>query len=262
MNSDVKYLYVFGAVAVAILLVACFNFMNIATARSSTRAREVAVRKTLGADRRELVTQFLTESVLYSLVSLGLALVIVHLALPVLGPLLAADSGALSEGVGELSAQRGGLDHVGTQAVVEVGTEASGFHPVREVAVGGGDDLAVKAALARFADALERPRLEHAQQLHLDGAVELPDLVQEDASVRSAAFEPAHAILERTRERAAPVAEELRLDQGRRERRQVEGVEALGVLLREGSRLLVERERSARVRSHGPPAPCPCRTRR
>jgi putative ABC transport system permease protein len=102
-NSDISYVYIFGAIALAILLIACFNFMNLATARSSTRAMEVGVRKVLGADRRELIKQFLAESLLYSFCSLILALILVQIALPFFGAILAFDSVALSEGTSSMS---------------------------------------------------------------------------------------------------------------------------------------------------------------
>ena len=63
-------LYGIGLVGLLILLVACFNFMNLATARASLRAREIALRKTLGAQRRQLIVQFLGEAVLMALLSL------------------------------------------------------------------------------------------------------------------------------------------------------------------------------------------------
>lgn len=63
-NSSIQYVYIFGAVAIFILLLACINFMNISTARSANRAREVGVRKVLGSSRKNLITQFLTESIL------------------------------------------------------------------------------------------------------------------------------------------------------------------------------------------------------
>ncbi|WPP48825.1 ABC transporter permease [Catalinimonas niigatensis] len=73
-NGNVKYLYIFGAIALFILLIACINFMNLATARSADRAKEVGVRKTMGSARSMLVRQFLIESLLLSLISMILAL--------------------------------------------------------------------------------------------------------------------------------------------------------------------------------------------
>jgi putative ABC transport system permease protein len=111
-NSDISYVYTFGTVALSILLIACFNFMNLATARSSTRSKEIGVRKVLGADRRELIRQFLAESLLYSLASLIVAIVLVHLALPFLGDLLAADSVARAEGIASMSERILTIDYI------------------------------------------------------------------------------------------------------------------------------------------------------
>ncbi len=74
---------IFGGVALFILAIACMNFMNLATARSQRRAREVGVRKVVGASRRQLVAQFLTEAIVISFFSLVLALVLVELVLPI-----------------------------------------------------------------------------------------------------------------------------------------------------------------------------------
>jgi putative ABC transport system permease protein len=82
-NSDVLYVYVFAGIALFILLIASINFMNLATARSATRAREVGLRKVVGAARRELIKQFIGESVVYSTVSLAIALILVQFTLPV-----------------------------------------------------------------------------------------------------------------------------------------------------------------------------------
>jgi len=81
-NSDIAYVYIFSAVAFLILLIACINFMNLATARAATRSREVGVRKALGAERSRLVNQFLGESIIYGLISVCLAFLIVITALP------------------------------------------------------------------------------------------------------------------------------------------------------------------------------------
>ncbi len=81
-NSDVKYMWIFGIVALMVLLLACVNFMNLSTARSAGRAREVGVRKALGSNRSLLVRQFLTESMLLTLVSFALGIGAVYAALP------------------------------------------------------------------------------------------------------------------------------------------------------------------------------------
>ncbi len=81
-NSDINYIYLFGAIALFILTIACINFMNLSTARSANRAKEVGVRKVMGSLRTHLVRQFLTESVMLSILSFVLALGIAWMALP------------------------------------------------------------------------------------------------------------------------------------------------------------------------------------
>jgi putative ABC transport system permease protein len=81
-NSDIQYVYIFSAIAIFILLIACVNFMNLSTARSSNRAKEVGVRKVFGGLRNSLIMQFLTESVLVCLFSFLLAIGAVVLLLP------------------------------------------------------------------------------------------------------------------------------------------------------------------------------------
>ena len=80
--GDIDTVYVFAAIALFVLLIACFNFINLSTARSANRAREVGIRKVLGSRRNQLIRQFLNESVSLSLFSLALSLVIVVLVLP------------------------------------------------------------------------------------------------------------------------------------------------------------------------------------
>ncbi len=81
-NSDIRLIYAFWAIAVIILLIACINFMNLSTARSAGRAKEVGMRKVLGAQRKKLVGQFLGESFVFALLSLGLAILLTRLFLP------------------------------------------------------------------------------------------------------------------------------------------------------------------------------------
>jgi len=82
-NSDIAYVYIFSAVAFAILLIACVNFVNLATARSATRAKEVGVRKTVGSTRGQLFRQFLSETIILSFLAIFIALPAIHFLLPV-----------------------------------------------------------------------------------------------------------------------------------------------------------------------------------
>ncbi len=81
-NGDVSYVYIFGALAVFILLLACINFTNLSTASSAKRSKEVGIRKVLGSLKQWLITQFLVESVMLTLFSMIFALGIVFLLLP------------------------------------------------------------------------------------------------------------------------------------------------------------------------------------
>ena len=86
-NGDISYVYIFSVIAILILLIACVNFMNLSTARSANRAKEVGIRKVAGSLRSHLIVQFLTESVLVSFFSLLLALAIAALLLPLFNQL-------------------------------------------------------------------------------------------------------------------------------------------------------------------------------
>ncbi|MGD8540095.1 MAG: ABC transporter permease [Candidatus Aminicenantes bacterium] len=81
-NSDISYIYIFSAIAVFVLLIACINFMNLATARSANRGREVGMRKVLGAYRSQLIRQFLGESMILCVIAALLAVFIVEIVLP------------------------------------------------------------------------------------------------------------------------------------------------------------------------------------
>ena len=90
-NGNMLYVYIFSSIAILILLIACINFMNLSTARSSGRAREVGVRKVLGSLRGNLIKQFLTESILISFIALLLALLFAILLLPYFNQLAGKD---------------------------------------------------------------------------------------------------------------------------------------------------------------------------
>jgi putative ABC transport system permease protein len=86
-NGDITYVYIFSVIAVFILFIACVNFMNLSTARSANRAKEVGIRKVAGSLRVHLITQFLNESVLLSFFSLLLAIGIAALLVPLFNQL-------------------------------------------------------------------------------------------------------------------------------------------------------------------------------
>jgi len=100
-NGNLTYVYVFSAIALFILAIACINFMNLSTARSANRAREVGLRKVFGAYRKNLIGQFLSESILLSIAALIVALILVSLALPAFNNLSGKElnAGYLTEGI-------------------------------------------------------------------------------------------------------------------------------------------------------------------
>jgi len=81
-NGDIKNIYFFSAVALFVLIIACINFMNLATARSADRAREIGIRKVIGAQRSSLMNQFLGEAILTVILSMFLAVALTELLLP------------------------------------------------------------------------------------------------------------------------------------------------------------------------------------
>jgi putative ABC transport system permease protein len=82
-NSDISYVYIFSAAAILILLIACCNFVNLSTARSLNRAKEIGLRKVAGAKKIQLISQFLSESILFATFAGALAVLTVALVLPV-----------------------------------------------------------------------------------------------------------------------------------------------------------------------------------
>ena len=101
--------YGFAVIGVLILLVACFNFTNLATARAMLRAREISLRKVMGAGRRQLILQFLGESVLTALIALVLALALAEMLLPLFDRLLGAPIGFSYSGDWALILTAGGM---------------------------------------------------------------------------------------------------------------------------------------------------------
>ncbi|MCP4725737.1 MAG: FtsX-like permease family protein [bacterium] len=81
-TSDIRYVYIFSTIAVFILMIACINYMNLATARSSVRIKEVGMRKVLGAKKLQLIKQFLGESILFSTFAAVFAIALIELLLP------------------------------------------------------------------------------------------------------------------------------------------------------------------------------------
>ncbi len=88
LNTNILYIYIFSSLALLVLLIACINFMNLSTAKAGGRAREVGLRKVLGAQRHKLIIQFLSESILTTLLSFLVACVIVEMSLPVFNEIL------------------------------------------------------------------------------------------------------------------------------------------------------------------------------
>ena len=90
-NGRGLYVYAFGIIAFLIIFIACLNFINLSTASSSNRAKEVVLRKIMGSERKMLIFQFLTESVLFSFFSLILALLMTEIAMPYFNKFLSID---------------------------------------------------------------------------------------------------------------------------------------------------------------------------
>lgn len=88
VGGYIEYVRLFGAIGLLVLFIACINFMNLSTARSEKRAKEVGIRKAIGSKRKHLIVQFLSESLLLTLISFVLCLLLVYLALPAFNLLL------------------------------------------------------------------------------------------------------------------------------------------------------------------------------
>ena len=101
-KGDIKIVYIFSAIAIFILLIACVNFMNLSTARSSNRAKEVGVRKVLGSPRKYLIAQFLTESIMVTLAGAIIAIFIAWAFLPLFNQMSGKELTITSQIVGWL----------------------------------------------------------------------------------------------------------------------------------------------------------------
>ncbi|NGP77681.1 FtsX-like permease family protein [Balneolaceae bacterium YR4-1] len=129
-NGNIEYVYLFTAIALFILLIACINFMNLSTARSSQRAVEVGLRKVVGADRGSLIRQFIGESMILAVIALALALFFVQLMLPFFNEYLAINAGLeLTENWRQLAGLAGVVLFVGLIAGSYPAFFLSGFQP-------------------------------------------------------------------------------------------------------------------------------------
>jgi len=143
---DKRYTAIFIAVGLLVLMIACINFMNLSTARSAERGKEVGIRKTIGAMRSQLGLQFLGEAVLFSAIALVIALALVSLLLPYINKLSGRDLGPIfSLHPGLLVAVFIGTILLGLLSGLYPAIYLSSFQPVK-VLKGGGDTGKGKAA--------------------------------------------------------------------------------------------------------------------
>ncbi|MBS1602262.1 MAG: ABC transporter permease [Bacteroidetes bacterium] len=98
-NGDIRYVWLFSAVALLVLIIAIINYINLATARSSLRLKEIGVRKVIGSGRRQLAALFLTESVVFTWLAATLATVLAHLLMPAFNALSGKELGLWQFGV-------------------------------------------------------------------------------------------------------------------------------------------------------------------
>lgn len=128
---DKTYVYIFSVIAIIILIIACINFMNLSTARSMTRAKEVGLRKSIGAIRQQLATQFIAESVLLAIISMFLAIVLVWAFLPYMSNLSARElEFPIFSNPSVLISLVGGTIFIGILSGIYPALVLSGFNPV------------------------------------------------------------------------------------------------------------------------------------
>jgi putative ABC transport system permease protein len=108
-NLAVQSVYLFSVIAIIVLIIGCINFMNLSTARSANRAKEVGLRKVVGAMRPQLIRQFYGESILFALIALGLAAATVSFVLPAFGSLAGKEMSWNATGAGVLAVGLAGI---------------------------------------------------------------------------------------------------------------------------------------------------------
>jgi len=154
--ASIKYVWIFSALAVFILAIAAINFMNLTTARSAKRAREVGLRKVVGARRPQLVGQFFAESILMSLLALGLALLLVELFLPSFNALSGKDiATSWASNLPALAGCLGLALATGLGSGIYPALFLSSFRPIRVLkgplrAAGGGSTFRKVLVIAQF----------------------------------------------------------------------------------------------------------------
>ncbi len=129
-NFNITYVYLFIAIALFILILACINFMNLSTARSANRAKEVGIRKVMGSFRFHLIRQFLMESILLSFISFLIALPVVSILLPLFNTLSGRSLSLPLDSVWFYSIWIGGALFTGLLAGVYPAFFLSGFKPI------------------------------------------------------------------------------------------------------------------------------------
>lgn len=130
-NGDIKYVYIFSAIGFFILLIACINFMNLSTARSAHRAKEVGVRKVLGSVKSQLIYQFLAESMLISAISFLIAIGLAYIAMPFFNNLADKELSIPFQSPMFLGAMLAGIVGVGFLAGSYPAFFLSSFQPVK-----------------------------------------------------------------------------------------------------------------------------------
>ncbi|MEJ7586268.1 MAG: ABC transporter permease [Ferruginibacter sp.] len=130
-NGDIAYVYIFAAIAFFLIILASINYMNLATARAATRAREVGVRKALGAMKKQLIYQFLGESILITMVALFIGLVLAKLSIPLFNSISGKELELDFPGFKGLAAVLGGTLLIGIISGSYPSFYLSAFQPVK-----------------------------------------------------------------------------------------------------------------------------------